>query len=159
MATNGFALFFVLILPNYLDVSISHKSLYDTSNKDRFTAFLYALQVIYYKKLFLQGLLPSVNYQNIILSSAFKINVFPHNSFLSIILCYSLMFGGLYFISISKWMRKNYCLTVRNGALLFAYVITSQILHDMFIGSRFFAFFIFMTIPLRSKKIRLGMFR
>lgn len=64
--------------------------------------------------------------------------------------------GGLYLFGIARWMQKKYTLTVKDGCILLSYIITSLILHDMLIGPRFFAFFCFMSIPIREtgKKFR-----
>lgn len=151
-----FALFFVLVLPNFMEVKDTHAGLYDTSNKDRFTGFLYALQIIWDKKLFLKGIFPSSQYSQLIPKSSYITEVPPHSSFLSLILYYSIIFGGLYLFGIARWMQKKYTLSVKDGCILLSYIITSLILHDMLIGPRFFAFFCFMSIPIREtgKKFR-----
>lgn len=151
-----FALFFVLVLPKFMELKDTHSGLYDTSNKDRFTGFLYSLQIIWDKKLFLKGILPSSKYSTLIPSSSYATEVPPHNSFLSLILYNSIFFGGLYLLCITRWMQNKYTQTVKDGCILLSYIVTSLILHDMLIGPRFFAFFCFMSIPVREteKKFR-----
>lgn len=148
--------FFVLILPNFMEVQTTHAGLYDTSNKDRFTGFLYALQIIWNKKLLIKGVFPSPQYSQLVPMSSYITETPPHSSFLSMILYYSVLFGGLYFLGLTRWMQKRYTKTIQDGCILLSYIITSFILHDMLYGPRFFAFFCFMSIPVREtgKKIR-----
>ena len=131
----------------------NHEGLLDTSNTDRFKAFLYALQVIWHKRLFVKGILPSLSYPEIISNSNYSVQNGPHNSILSILLYHSIIFGGLYIICITNWMKKQ-CYNNLQRTILISYIITSIILHDMFVTQRFFAFFCFMCIPEREGNLR-----
>lgn len=153
LLTIVFAFLFVNVFPSFFVIQDNHEGLIDTSNTDRFKAFLYALQVIRYKQLFVQGILPSLAYPEII-TSKYSVQNGPHNSILSIILYHSIMFGGLYIICIISWMKKI-CYNNLQRIILLSYVITSIIIHDMFVTQRFFAFFCLMSIPERNGDIRI----
>ncbi|MBR6565435.1 MAG: hypothetical protein IKK79_01335 [Spirochaetaceae bacterium] len=144
--TMLFALVFIVVLPSFFEVQSSHHGLYDTSNTDRFNGFLYALEVIYHEKLYLSGILPNESYEMIISDSKFKTSVYPHNSYLSIFLYYSIFFGLTYLIGIFLLLQK-YFTNKKNIPFIFSYLITACILHDMLISVRIFVFLTILLIP------------
>lgn len=122
-----------------------HQGLYDTSNYERFQTILYAIMVIVKKGLVLHGVDTSVEYCTLVNFKDWVVNLGPHNSFVSIFLFYSIFFGGMYLIILSKIIDNIY--SEGTMMLIIPYLLCGCILHDMFIGIRILMFLTILFVP------------
>lgn len=100
----AFSIFWLTVLGLYFRIVAGHEGLYDTSNFERFQSILYATEVIVKQKLIFRGLDSTVMYGVRLTGYIWRNFNFlgPHNSYLSLVLVYSLAFGGSYMFGISK---------------------------------------------------------
>lgn len=143
-----FSLVFVIILPNKMNIAESHKGLFDTSNYERFSGFIYSYQVLFEKKfLFKCANIDSIDYVRLV-SSPFSWAGRPHSTYLSLLISYSVVFGLFFIKCISNIVEDLYSKDVMPYYL--SYIITSTIVHDMFSGIRLVFFFAILIVPFKE---------
>lgn len=146
----------LFVLCDFFSIVDGHEGLYDTSNFERFQTVLYAIFVIVKKGLILHGLDTNVEYSTLVEFEDWMINLGPHNSFISILLFYSVFFGGMYLFMFSKMID-----TVNSEELvqfILPYLLCGCVLHDMFIGIRALMFLIVLFVPFRIKRKRIEIY-
>lgn len=146
----------LFVLCDFFSVVDGHEGLYDTSNFERFQTVLYAIFVIVKKGLILHGLDTNVEYSTLVEFEDWMINLGPHNSFISILLFYSVFFGGMYLFMFSKMIDA-----VNSEELvqfILPYLLCGCVLHDMFIGIRALMFLIVLFVPFRTEQRRIKIY-
>ena len=128
--------------------------LWDLSNLDRFKSIWYAFQIIKEKRLFFGGIDTTIPYETLLLAEGFEgMNIGPHNSYFSLLLKYSLFFGGLYLYWISKYIDNAF--SAKTVPYIFPYLICGCILHDMFLERRIMLFLLILLIPFGRPKTQI----
>lgn len=150
-----FSLIWVFVLGAYLSTANAHEGLYDTSNMGRFQTDLYAARIIMNQKLFLNGIDTTALDESI---RGFKdypwAHFFiPHNSYLIVLLHYSVVFGGMWLFCISKLVDKFF--DSQTIPYILAYLLCGCILHGMLTGPRGFMFLTVVTMPYRVSSIKI----
>ena len=146
-----FAYVIGIILPRYIDYYDGHGglfSLYDLSNVLRSRAQLYGLFALFKTKSLVKGIFDQ-SYFNI-LNLGTEVIHHPHNSYLQLMVFYSVFFGVITLIFISKIM-DNYMHGI-NVAIIIPYLIIACIYHDMFISH---AFLLFVILNMRDYKVQI----
>lgn len=139
----------VNILPKYLRIQEVHEGLYDYSNYLRSKTILYSVQLILEKRLIFSGIYTSrPDYEYLIPNSLYSTSLGPHNSFLIILLNFSLVFGGLYLMWMSGMLDKFF--DKKSMPFIISYLMCGLILHDMFMGIRMIYFLTALILPYKN---------
>lgn len=126
--------------------------LWDLSNLDRFKSIWYAFEIIMKKHLFFGGIDTTIPYETLLIAEGLEgMTIGPHNSYFSLLLKYSIFFGGLYLYWISKYIDNVF--SAKTVPYIFPYLICGCILHDMFLERRIMLFLLILLIPFRESKI------
>lgn len=147
-----FSFVWLSVLTLYFEVVEGHEGLYDTSNFERFQTILYAVRVIVKKRLYFNGLDSTAIYRERLIGSIWKGFDFagPHNSYVSLLLFYSVSFGGIYLFGLSKIIDQVF--SSKMLPYILPYLVCGCILHDMLIGVRAVMFVTVLILPYREKK-------
>ena len=150
VASFAFSYVWINYLGLFFSVVEGHEGLYDTSNLERFQTIIYAGKVIIKQNLILGGVDRGCIYSKIIKNLPYIVTNGPHNSYIAIILYYSVCFGGIYLFFISKVIDKY--MSANLIPLVITYLLTACILHGMFEGPRGILFIAMLIIPFKPKK-------
>ena len=150
MGSFAFSWFWIFILNANAQVMDTHTGLNDTSNYERFQTILYAGEVIVKEKLLFCGIDTTLAYDSIVQSGVGYVYNGPHNSYVSILLYYSVFFGGAFLLWLSNLIDR--VVSEESIPLIFSYLLTCCILHDMLTGIRLFLFLVVLLIPRRESK-------
>lgn len=153
LLTYFWSLLFVRVHPDYSTVVDSHQGLFDTSNYERFTGILYGIEVIWKKALLFKSVnIDSVLYRDLIPSSLWRMGGRPHNSYVSIFLSYSVVYGLLFIKCLSNVI--NTVFYKRLIPYYLSYMIAATILHDMFSGIRLVFFLTVIIMPFQEESLK-----
>lgn len=146
-AVAVFAFLWINVLNQSMEVVEGHTGLYDTSNFERFQSIWYSVLVIIKEKLLIHGIDLNNLYSNLTATYDWQMDLGPHNSYFSILLYHSILFGGTYLFMFSKIIDRSYSMDMI--PYIIPYLLCACILHDMFIGLRFMMFTIVLLVPFR----------
>ncbi|MBE5959637.1 MAG: hypothetical protein E7254_12350 [Lachnospiraceae bacterium] len=138
----GFAYFWIIFVVQNNNISSTRDSLNDKSNYQRFSYAIITFTRILNRYVPWLGL-DELKYT--MLSAEELKGVYPHNSYLEMILEYGLLFTVCLWRMLGKLFDKlSNCL---NNAFIISYMLCACILHNMFEGWRLFAFLALLCIP------------
>jgi len=150
LAVTVFGWIWLNILPNYMEVVDGHQGMYDSSNTERFVTILQAVEIIWKEHLFITGV-DLVHMYQPLLQKYGELNMLgPHNSYLSVLLYYSITFGGGYLYFFAKVIDS--VKTKEMVPYIYPYLLCGCILHDNFIGLRFLLFALVLLVPFKEHK-------
>lgn len=150
IAITLLACFWVDVLSQYFAVIEGHGAAFDQANMERFTTMKMANEIMIKENFFFKGLdmislyEPYLDKYDILMP-----NVGPHNSFHGILLYYSICFGGIYLLVLSRIVDHVTCKEMI--PYIYPYLICCCILHDNLTGFRFFLFAIVLLVPFKGK--------
>lgn len=144
------AYFWIFVLGKYFTIGEGHETLYNTSDYQRFESIIYAVSVIVKEKLLFCGVDTGKVYSELVNWLPFTTVLGSHNSALGMAVNYSLLFTGVYFYCLTKYIDK--VMTDELFPFVISYFLCSCILHDMFVGTRGFLFVVALVIPWKRKK-------
>ena len=145
----AFSYIWIFVLGRYLEVAEGHTALYDDSNFGRFQTILYSASVILHDRLFLNGLDLSKKYGLIVPDVPWAIDLIPHNSYYSLLLHHSVLFGGYYLFALSRCIDRFF--SKKMIPYIIPYLLAGCILHDMFIGGRMIMYLIVLIVPFKNQ--------
>lgn len=150
-----FSVIWLFSLTKIYTIAEGHTGLYDTSNYERFRTILYALKVIWDKKLIVSGVSVMANYNTMTSFPSLPnfpelASAGPHNTYVAILLNFSIMFGGIYLYWVSKIIDK--VMSIEMIPYVIPYLLCGCILHDMLSGPRMLLYLAILILPFKRKK-------
>lgn len=147
-------LLFVYVFPQVLTMTAGHggiTELFDSSNYSRFRSIVYALYALLKSAPFFNGIAEFDSYFTI--GNIGFINMHhPHNSYLQLMVFYSICFGGIVIYMISK-IFDQYMQGI-NICFIIPYIIIANILHDLF-TTNIFLFLVILNMEEHHIKYKL----
>lgn len=140
-----FSAIWVFVLGSFMTVVDGHQGLYDTSNFERFETILYSGMVILQQGLFTRGVDVLADYSTLATGAIAGVTLGPHNTYFSIFLFYSVLFGGVFLYGLSRLIDRMF--NENMVPFVIPYLVTGCILHDMLSGVRLIMFIIVLTVP------------
>lgn len=133
VGTMILAYIWVFVLGKYIQIYDGHgesllNNMYDASNFGRFGTYIYALAAIFQEKPFFKGIGELVDYETLVdMDGVFRFS--PHNSYLQLLIFYSIVFGILVIVITSKIIDKY--MYKENIPFIIPYLFITCILHDL----------------------------
>lgn len=137
-----FSSVWVLVLSWKYQLNESHVGIFDISNQGRMESILYAFRVIVEQLLIFKGIPISVMgssvYSDMASMRGFHATsmFFPHNTYLLLLVQYSVVVGLIYLYVIARVFEK--LKTKINDTIILSYLITACVLHNMLSAGRLF---------------------